>query len=230
MFRLRARLATAAGRTRLSGAFLAASAKLPSAWQRLTIVTWHRVASDVGAGFDRGVIAASPEQFDRQITILKQNFSVIDTAALVKYREEGRPLSPNPVLLTFDDGYRDNLTVALPILKKHRVGAVFFVPTGFMGAGKIFSWERISALIARCCRPEVAIDYPHSLRLSLDGGSSKLTAARVLTSISRTEVGLDEARFLNEFAEACEVYWDSNAERTIADELILDLAWRASSG
>ena len=69
--------------------FLGARAKLPSSWQRLTILTWHRIADDLGAGFDRGVVAASPAQFDRQIAILKEKFSVIDTAALVKYREEG---------------------------------------------------------------------------------------------------------------------------------------------
>jgi peptidoglycan/xylan/chitin deacetylase (PgdA/CDA1 family) len=222
MLRIRARLATATGRTGLSELFLAASAKLPSSWQRLTILTWHRIAKDLGAGFDRGVVAASPEQFDRQIAILKQNFSVIDTAALVKYREEGRPLPPNPVLLTFDDGYRDNLTLALPILQRHGVKAVFFIPTGFIGEGRLFSWELISALLARCHRPDIRITYPESLQFFLGDETARLFASRELTRISRTRPGVDEARFLKELAAACEVHWDATIERGIADELILD--------
>lgn len=222
MFRLRARLATATGRTGLSGLVLAGCARLPSAWQRLTILTWHRVTKDLGAGFDRGVIAASPKQFDQQIAILKQRFSVIDTSALVKYREEGRPLPPNPVLLTFDDGYRDNLTLALPILKKHGVKAIFFVPTGFMGEGRLFSWEHISALITRCRRPEIWISYPEPLRFILGDEPSRLNAARMLIHVSRARAGVDEARFLTELAAACEVLWDSSIERPLADELILD--------
>jgi peptidoglycan/xylan/chitin deacetylase (PgdA/CDA1 family) len=206
----------------MSHLVLAASAKLPSAWQRLTILTWHRVAKDLGAGFDRGVVAASPEQFDRQLSILRQSFSVIDTTALLKYREEGRPLPPNPVLLTFDDGYRDNLTLALPLLQKHGVKAVFFIPTGFMGEGRLFSWERIGALIARCRRPAIRISYPEPAQFFLGDESARRCASRWLIHISRTRGGVDEARFLTELAAACEVPWDSSIERGIADELILD--------
>jgi peptidoglycan/xylan/chitin deacetylase (PgdA/CDA1 family) len=222
MFRVRARLATVAGRTGLSDLVLAASTKLPSSWQRLTILTWHRIAEDLGAGFDRGVVAASPLQFDRQLAILKENFSVIDTADLVKYREEGRALPPNPALLTFDDGYRDNLTLALPILKKHGVKAVFFVPTGFMGEGKLFSWERIGALITRCRRPAIQIRYPEPSQFSLGDEPARRCATRWLIHVSRTRAGVDEERFLTELAVACEVPWDSTIERGLADELILD--------
>jgi peptidoglycan/xylan/chitin deacetylase (PgdA/CDA1 family) len=222
MFRIRARLATATGRTGLSNLVLTASGRLPPAWQRLTILTWHRVAKDLGAGFDRGVIAASPEQFDRQIAILKENFSIIDTASLVKYREEGRTLPLNPALLTFDDGYRDNVTLALPILKRHRVKAVFFIPTGFMGKGKLFSWEIIGALIARCRRPSIRISYPGPFQFTLGSDPDRGYAARRLIHISRTRAGVDEERFLTELATSCEVPWDSVIERRIADELILD--------
>lgn len=222
MLRLRARLATATGRTGLANWVQAGQALLPSAWQRLTILTWHRIAKSVAPGFDAGVIAASPEQFDRQVAILKESFSIIDTMDLARYREEGRPLPPNPVLLTFDDGYRDNLTLALPLLKKHAIKAVFFVPTGFVGAGKLFAWESISALVARCRRREIRIAYPESMQFDLRDESSRLYAARTLISVGRTRPGVDEKRFLSELATACEVPWDASIERTIAEELILD--------
>ena len=42
------------------------------------------------------------------------------------------PLPPGAVLITFDDGYRDNLENALPILQQHGYPAVIFVPIGFL--------------------------------------------------------------------------------------------------
>jgi peptidoglycan/xylan/chitin deacetylase (PgdA/CDA1 family) len=44
----------------------------------------------------------------------------------------GAPLPPGAVLITFDDGYRDNLKNALPILRRHGYPAVVFVPIGFL--------------------------------------------------------------------------------------------------
>ncbi len=45
---------------------------------------------------------------------------------------EGTPLPAGAVLITFDDGYRDNLANALPILQRHGFPAVVFVPIGFL--------------------------------------------------------------------------------------------------
>ena len=50
---------------------------------------------------------------------------------------EGAPLPTGAVLITFDDGYRDNLLNAVPVLRRHGYPAVIFVPIGFLdGAGR----------------------------------------------------------------------------------------------
>lgn len=222
MLRLRSRLSVAASRTGIAGLLLSANARLPSSWQRLTVLSWHRVANGLGPGFDPGVVDANPEQFDRQVGIMKQHFSLIDIAALLKYREEGCPLPPNPALLTFDDGYRENVSVVLPILRKHNAKAVFFISTGYMEERKLFAWELIHALTARSKRSDFHITYPAPVHVVLGDDRARLAAARILVHASRTHRSIDWKRFFAELKKACEVDWSEETERAIADELILD--------
>lgn len=222
MLRLRARLAVAASRTGIAHLFLSASARLPQPWQRLTVLAWHRVANGLGPGFDPGVVDTNHEQFDRQVGIIKQHFSLIDIDALLMYREEGRPLPSNPALLTFDDGYRENVSVVLPILKKHDAKAVFFISTGYMEERKLFVWELIHALMERCRRPDIHIIYPAPVHIILGDDRARIDAARILLRASRTHLSIDWKRFFVELISACEVDWDAQTERAIADELILD--------
>jgi peptidoglycan/xylan/chitin deacetylase (PgdA/CDA1 family) len=60
---------------------------------------------------------------------------------------DGTPLPPGAVLITFDDGYRDNLENALPILREHGYPAVVFVPIGFLDDGKPLPHEESLRLL-----------------------------------------------------------------------------------
>ena len=64
------------------------------------------------------------------------------------------------MLITFDDGYRDNYTLAFPILRKHGVQAVFFLPTAFIGTGKLPWWDVIAYIIKHSVKKHIHIEYP----------------------------------------------------------------------
>ena len=51
----------------------------------------------------------------------------------------------NSVAITFDDGYSDNLTVAIPILEQMRLPATFFICGDAASDGESFWWERLEA-------------------------------------------------------------------------------------
>jgi len=53
--------------------------------------------------------------------------------------EKGAALSPRSVLITFDDAYLNNHELAFPLLAKHHVPSVLFVPTAFIG--QVSSWD-----------------------------------------------------------------------------------------
>src|ERR1043166_4490896 len=58
----------------------------------------------------------------------------------------GSPLRSS-VLLTFDDGYLDNYTLAFPVLRSHGVQAVFFLPTAFIGTAHLPLWDVIGYVV-----------------------------------------------------------------------------------
>jgi peptidoglycan/xylan/chitin deacetylase (PgdA/CDA1 family) len=59
-------------------------------------------------------------------------YTPVSLDAVLTHYLDGAPLPARAVLLTFDDGYRDNLENALPILREHGYPAVLFVPIGFL--------------------------------------------------------------------------------------------------
>ncbi len=59
-------------------------------------------------------------------------YQPVSLDSVLEHYLRGAPLPPKAVLLTFDDGYRDNLENALPILRRHGYPAVLFVPIGFL--------------------------------------------------------------------------------------------------
>ena len=71
--------------------------------------------------------------FDEQMAQLRElGYRVVDLDAVLDHYTRGAALPEGAVLITFDDGYRDNLEHALPVLRKHGYPAVLFVPIGYL--------------------------------------------------------------------------------------------------
>jgi len=78
--------------------------------------------------------AISKSDFERRIRFLVRHFRPVSMADYL-----AGTAGPNSFVLTFDDGYRDNFTLALPILRKYGVPMHLFVTTGFAN-GQIIPW------------------------------------------------------------------------------------------
>ncbi|HXR11375.1 MAG TPA: polysaccharide deacetylase family protein [Gaiellaceae bacterium] len=81
--------------------------------------------------------------FDEQMAQLRElGYTVVDLDAVLAHYRQGEPLPPGAVLITFDDGYRDNLVNAAPALQKHGYTAVQFVPIAYVGDSQPLPHER----------------------------------------------------------------------------------------
>src|SRR5262249_6892257 len=130
---------------------------------------------------------------------------------------DGAPLPKNPVMVTFDDGYRSCHDVALPILREVGVRATFFVSTSFVTERRIYWWERIALLVSQATVRSAVLRYPRSIALDL--GDPR--AGDKLNAVIKDTRGLDVERFLEELAEALGVEWNRQIETRYADELIM---------
>ncbi len=79
-------------------------------------------------------LTVAPDQFELQVAYLaRQGFHTIYFSTLIAHLRWGAPLPSNPIILTFDDAWRDDYYVAYPILRKYGMVGTFFTPSNYMG-------------------------------------------------------------------------------------------------
>jgi peptidoglycan/xylan/chitin deacetylase (PgdA/CDA1 family) len=201
-------------------AVLAARARALVPWRWLTILTYHRISDTLAPGWDPEVVDAPAAAFESQVKLLQRYFSLIDTRDLDAWRAGGR-LPPNPAILTFDDGYRDNHDVVLPILKRLSAKAVFFVATMYIADRRVFWWELVNHALALSPRQQLRLRYPEPRTLELATADDRRASVRTLLVTLKREVGVDMERFLAELYAAADVRMDRAEERRLADELLM---------
>ena len=82
-------------------------------------------------------------KLEEYLRVLSRRYRFISLAGAVEMLQGHKPVQPYSMVLTFDDGYRNNLTHALPILRYYNVPATFFVPTGFLDNRRPFWFDRL---------------------------------------------------------------------------------------
>ncbi|HJT52156.1 MAG TPA: polysaccharide deacetylase family protein [Nitrosospira sp.] len=112
--------------------------------RRLSILIYHRVYLQQDAIFPN---ESTAEVFDRQIRLLTACFQVMPLGEAIEGLRSGK-LPPRAACITFDDGYADNVEIALPILQKYGIRATFFVATRFLDGGRMWN-DTVIELIRR---------------------------------------------------------------------------------
>jgi peptidoglycan/xylan/chitin deacetylase (PgdA/CDA1 family) len=179
----------------------------------LTVLNYHRVASPSAvAETDTGVQDATPASFEGHLRLVREHFNPIALGDLLAHLEGG-PLPPNPLLVTFDDGYRDNVDEALPILQRHGMRATFFIATHYVGGRRLYWWDRISWIVKHARRPRLLV--PGLGPLEVDG-ENRSAVERRLHDLVKKRPALDIEGFLDELAEAADAPWTP----AIEDDLV----------
>lgn len=163
----------------VNAAFRAAQQK------RLLILCYHSVVSDQHYSPLDSDYAIGLKAFRAQMEILAHYFQPITVSDLAGWRAEKGVSLRNPVLVTFDDGYRNNLTNAAPVLLQYGIPAVIHVSTGYINRERMLWIFEIYRRILRW--PEATVPMPGSeADKKLDDPQQRLlTASRVRQACKR---------------------------------------------
>jgi peptidoglycan/xylan/chitin deacetylase (PgdA/CDA1 family) len=161
----------------------------------VAILAYHKIGEPPADGWYTWSYVPT-EVFEQQLNYLAANdWTVIDLPTLLRGLDEPASLPARAALITFDDGYRNNLTEALPVLQRLGYPAVLFVPTALVGGYNAFdadiqyepreelcTWDELRAL----ARQGVAIEshsvgHPHF---------SELDAAEQVAEIKQSSESL----------------------------------------
>ena len=152
----------------------AVARRLPR-WRGVLTLNYHRVGDWTGQPWDRTLWSATAEAFDAQLAMLAREADVIAPDDVPAALRSGRP--GRRVLITFDDGYRDNWEIAFPLLRRHGLAATFFLATGFLDFPHVAWWDELAWMVRRSAAGELAGGGPLPAPLSLRPAEHDATIA-----------------------------------------------------
>ena len=101
------------------------------------ILLYHRIINDNSKYLDKGPgMHHHIKDFEKEIPYLKKNYQILPMDEVVAHIKSGQGFDRPTVAITFDDGYRDNYTLAYPLLQKHGVPATIYLTSSLIGSEK----------------------------------------------------------------------------------------------
>jgi peptidoglycan/xylan/chitin deacetylase (PgdA/CDA1 family) len=192
-----ARIGSVTGATRLLEAVPARAS--------LLILNYHRIGIASKTPYDSGTFSGTTTELDWQVSFLKQRFPIVNLDQAVDIvHGESKPAKTS-VLLTFDDGYRDNYDEAFPVFVKHKVSATFFLPTAFIGTGHLPWWDIIAYIAKNSRESRITLTYPQTAEfdLTLD---YRARSIRGILNLFKLPSVTDADRFITELEAACNAH------------------------
>ena len=121
------------------------------------ILLYHRVFD---APSDPQLLCVKPKHFAEHLEHLRRHYRVMSLGELGDALKEGQ-LPKRAIVITFDDGYVDNLLNAKPLLERYEIPATVFVATGYFG--RMFWWDELEQLVLQ------ASSLPERLKVTVNG-------------------------------------------------------------
>ena len=139
-----------AGSARMTGA--TAALRRAARSRRFHVFAYHRIGNARGPFFPGTPLA----WFERHCAFLARHYRVLPMVELARRSRNGEPVG-DATAITFDDGYRDNLDVALPVLERHGLPATVFVTTSAMSADRPLWHDRVAHILERTRRDSLEL-------------------------------------------------------------------------
>lgn len=146
-------------------------------------------------------LQVEPRVFRTHLDELRCHYEVVPLHRVIDALTGKDELPDNAVAITFDDGYRNNLTLAAPILKEFGFPAAFFIATGFVDGTVSPWWYQLRDALARCEKRTVPL--PDGGMAALAGVQDRVRAAMEWEKALRPRPSADRNQHLAELLKQC---------------------------
>jgi peptidoglycan/xylan/chitin deacetylase (PgdA/CDA1 family) len=118
---------------------------------RVPVLMYHYVdAVPVSGGPYADDLTVRTKAFEAEMRLLKtRGYHTVSLMDVYRALAGQKRLPGKPVVLTFDDGYEDNYTVAFPILRRYRLAGTFFIITRNVGKRGFMTWQQLREMRAQ---------------------------------------------------------------------------------
>ncbi|MEO6810071.1 MAG: polysaccharide deacetylase family protein [Isosphaeraceae bacterium] len=153
----------------------------------LLVLSYHRIGDPAASPFYGPIFSATQDDFRAQVALLRDRFRLIDLDDALTIAASGFRLDRPSALITFDDGYRDNVELALPVLTDLGAPAAFFIPSGFPESARLPWWDHVAYVLNRTRRPSLTLDLPEPLTIQLGQTDRTNAIAEVIGAFLRVD-------------------------------------------
>jgi len=167
--------------------------------KRINILMYHRFS------LKKEPFKITAEDFKRQIEIFRKKYNIIPFEMLSSYLGEKIPLPSNPLIITIDDGYHDNYSIAYPILKEYALPATIFLTTDFI-THKAWLWtNKLEYILKNSSKAKFSFPIGNTtLPFKVTNFSSWHKSQLTIFNHMRT-IGVEKDQFLEELAHFLKV-------------------------
>ncbi len=157
------------------------STPTPAGVASVPILMYHYIREVDPVADPRGYeLSVTPDMFAAQLDWLKsQGYTPIRMDSVARCLEDARLCPPRPIVLTFDDGYTDAYTTALPMLQARGFIGTFYIVNGFIGQPNYMTWDEVRALSGAGMQVGAhSLTHSDLTTLSYEQASTEITLSR----------------------------------------------------
>ena len=141
----------------------------------LTILLYHGVTDKK----EKGILNYSNKhihvsKFENQMQYIKNNCNILNIDEVIYLSNKKKKWPDKSVLVTFDDGFKNNFTLAYPILNNLKIPAVFYVCAGMIGSKKMFWVDEIEDCINFSKKKKFFLNLNKKIKIQINNKKNKI--------------------------------------------------------
>ena len=172
------------------------------AMRGLVVLNYHRIGEASATPYDPGNFSGTADDLYEHIRLFRRRHTIVTLDEAIDLALARRPAASPAILITFDDGYRDNWSVALPVLESLNAPAAFFLVPAFLDGNTLPWWDVIAYVVKHSRRRRFTLTYPTRAKFDVEHGLEAVI--RGVLRLYKSPATKDTGRFMQRLHEACD--------------------------